>query len=54
MRRIILSTLAALSLSTAAFAEVTGKLVLYTSQPNEDAQKTVDAFMAANPGVTVD
>jgi iron(III) transport system substrate-binding protein len=29
-------------------------LVLYTSQPNEDAQATVDGFMAANPGVTVD
>jgi len=54
MRRMILSCLAALSLSTAAFADVTGNLVLYTSQPNEDAQKTVDAFMAANPGVTVD
>ncbi len=54
MRRLILSALAALSLTTAAFAEVSGKLVLYTSQPNEDAQKTVDAFMAANPGVTVE
>jgi len=54
MRCLIMSTLAALSLSTAAFAEVAGKLVLYTSQPNEDAQKTVDAFMAANPDVTVD
>ena len=29
-------------------------LVLYTSQPNEDAQATVDGFQAANPGVTVD
>ncbi len=54
MRRMILSTLAALTLSTAALADVTGNLVLYTSQPNEDAQKTVDAFMAANPGVTVE
>lgn len=54
MRRLILSSLAALSLSTAAFADVTGKLVLYTSQPNEDAQRTVDAFMAAHPGVTVE
>ncbi|MBN2630338.1 MAG: ABC transporter substrate-binding protein [Rhodobacteraceae bacterium] len=54
MHRILLSALAALTLSTAAHAEATGKLVLYTSQPNEDAQKTVDAFMAANPGVTVD
>ncbi|QPM89198.1 ABC transporter substrate-binding protein [Pseudooceanicola algae] len=34
--------------------DVSGKLVLYTSQPNEDAQKTVDAFMAAYPDVTVD
>ncbi len=54
MHRILLSALAALTLTTAADAEATGKLVLYTSQPNEDAQRTVDAFMAANPGVTVD
>lgn len=54
MRRLILSTLAALSLAGPAFAEASGKLVLYTSQPNEDAQRTVDAFMAANPGVTVE
>lgn len=31
-----------------------GKLVLYTSQPNADAQATVDAFKAANPGVDVE
>ena len=45
----------ALSLLAAspAFA-VDGTLVLYTSQPNTDAQQTVDAFMAANPGVKVD
>ncbi|TQX91877.1 MULTISPECIES: ABC transporter substrate-binding protein [Rhizobium] len=29
-------------------------LVLYTSQPNEDAQATVDGFMAANPSIKVD
>ncbi|TRL32776.1 ABC transporter substrate-binding protein [Rhizobium straminoryzae] len=29
-------------------------LVLYTSQPNEDAQATVDGFKAANPGITVE
>lgn len=29
-------------------------LVLYTSQPNEDAQATVDGFMAANPDIKVD
>ncbi|MBW0366914.1 ABC transporter substrate-binding protein [Ensifer adhaerens] len=38
-------------LSTAANAE---SLVLYTSQPNEDAQATVDAFQAANPGIEVE
>lgn len=41
----------ALMLPLTASAET---LKLYTSQPNEDAQKTVDAFMAANPGITVD
>ncbi|MEJ8472981.1 ABC transporter substrate-binding protein [Roseibium sp. H3510] len=35
-------------------ADVSGKLVLYTSQPNKDAQATVDAFTAANPGVDVE
>lgn len=38
----------------AAAGDVSGTLVLYTSQPNEDAQATVDAFTAANPGVKVD
>jgi iron(III) transport system substrate-binding protein len=28
-------------------------LVIYTSQPNEDAQATVDGFKAANPGIDV-
>ena len=54
MIRTLLTSLAVLALSTAAHADVTGTLVLYTSQPNEDAQKTVDAFMAAHPGVTVE
>lgn len=31
-----------------------GKLVLYTSQPNTDAQATADAFMAKYPGITVE
>ena len=31
-----------------------GKLVLYTSQPNEDAQATVDAFEATHPGIDVE
>jgi iron(III) transport system substrate-binding protein len=29
-------------------------LTLYTSQPNADAQQTVDAFMAANPDIAVE
>ena len=46
---------AAALLSTAALAaDVTGKLVLYTSQPNADAQRTVDAFTAKHPGVEVE
>ncbi|ACP25718.1 putative solute-binding component of ABC transporter [Sinorhizobium fredii NGR234] len=47
----VAATLVAGLLSTAAHAE---SLVLYTSQPNEDAQATVDAFEAANPGVEVE
>ncbi|PLW77137.1 ABC transporter substrate-binding protein [Cohaesibacter celericrescens] len=46
-----LLTAAALSLiATTSFAD---DLTLYTSQPNADAQKTVDAFMAANPDIKV-
>ncbi|OOG63634.1 ABC transporter substrate-binding protein [Sinorhizobium sp. A49] len=48
---VVAGALVASLLSTAAFAE---RLVLYTSQPNEDAQATVDAFKAANPGVEVE
>lgn len=47
----IAAALVAGLLSTAALAE---SLVLYTSQPNEDAQATVDAFEATNPGVEVE
>jgi len=32
----------------------TGRLVLYTSQLQQDAQQTVDAFRRVNPGVQVD
>jgi iron(III) transport system substrate-binding protein len=48
--------LAALLLTTGIThaAAVEGKLVLYTSQPNTDAQQTVDAFMARYPDVTVE
>ena len=53
--RAILASAIALTLAAApATAEVTGKLVLYTSQPNADAQQTVDAFTALYPGVEVE
>ena len=47
-----LALLAALAAAPAAAQETT--LTLYTSQPNEDAQQTVDAFTAANPDVAVE
>ncbi|MFI0843536.1 ABC transporter substrate-binding protein [Mesorhizobium sp. IMUNJ 23232] len=53
MRKTVLASLLfAAALGQAQAAD--GKLVLYTSQPNTDAQQTVDAFMAKNPGVTVE
>jgi iron(III) transport system substrate-binding protein len=52
MRILLSALLLAASIAQAPAAE--GKLVLYTSQPNTDAQQTVDAFMAKNPGVTVE
>jgi iron(III) transport system substrate-binding protein len=41
---IVLAAAGALASATALAAE--GKLVLYTSQPNTDAQQTIDAFKA--------
>lgn len=41
-----------LSMPTAVFA-VEGKLTLYTSQPNTDAQQTIDAFKAKHPNVEI-
>lgn len=50
----LFSVVAAVALSVvAAHADVSGNLVLYTSQPSADAQKTVNAFEAAYPGVKV-
>ncbi|MGP1356953.1 ABC transporter substrate-binding protein [Roseicyclus sp.] len=57
MNRTIVAALAAVSLAAPAMAQTTdvsGRLVLYTSQPNEDAQRTVDAFTAAYPNVEVE
>ncbi len=50
-------TLAGLILAGALTADAlaaSGKLVLYTSQPNKDAQQTVDAFRAVHPEVEVE
>lgn len=41
-------------LGASAAMAASGTLVLYTSQPNADAQRTVDAFTAAHPGVDVE
>jgi iron(III) transport system substrate-binding protein len=53
MRKIILASLLLATAIGQSFA-ADGKLVLYTSQPNTDAQQTVDAFMAKNPDITVE
>lgn len=55
MKSTLLTAALAVAMSTGAFAaDVSGKLVLYTSQPNADAQRTVDAFKAEYPDVEVD
>ena len=55
MKTLLMAAAAALALAgQAAAAEPSGKLVLYTSQPNADAQQTVDAFKAKHPGVEVE
>lgn len=52
MRTVLAAVLLAAGITQASALE--GTLVLYTSQPNTDAQQTADAFMAKYPGVTVD
>ncbi len=54
MRTLLSAALAAALIAPAALADISGKLVLYTSQPNADAQATVDAFRARHPGVEVE
>jgi len=51
--RTLLIAAATLAAGT-AMAEPSGRLLLYTSQPNADAQQTIDAFMAAHPDVEVE
>jgi iron(III) transport system substrate-binding protein len=50
----LLITLGIGALSATTAAAASGKLVLYTSQPNEDAQATVDAFNQQYPDVEVE
>jgi len=55
MKRLFLTAALSLGLASAAAAQdVSGKLVLYTSQPNADAQQTVDAFKTRYPQVDVE
>ena len=49
----LLALLLALLPGLATAQEVAGRLILYTSQPNTDAQQTIDAFRARHPGVEV-
>ena len=51
---LIAAGLLAMASASAVADEVAGKLVVYTSQPNADAQATVDAFKAKHPGVEVE
>jgi iron(III) transport system substrate-binding protein len=53
MKRLILSAALALAPAFALAQGLSGDLVLYTSQPNTDAQQTIDAFKAKHPGVNV-
>ncbi|GEO13827.1 ABC transporter substrate-binding protein [Microvirga aerophila] len=54
MKRLAFAIFAATLLPTVCFAQnLSGKLVLYTSQPHTDAQQTVDAFKAKFPQVDV-
>ncbi len=51
--KVIVKATAALVLAGPALA-IADTLVLYTSQPAQDAQMTVDAFQKANPGTKVE
>ncbi|TIP77247.1 MAG: extracellular solute-binding protein, partial [Mesorhizobium sp.] len=53
MRKILLAAML-LASAIAGASAADGKLVVYTSQPNTDAQQTVGAFMAKYPGVKVE
>jgi iron(III) transport system substrate-binding protein len=52
-RSVLVAALAAFAALPAAAQAPSGKLVLYTSQPQADAQATIDAFRKVHPGVDV-
>lgn len=54
MKNLLSAFTAVVTLGLLAVNADAANLVLYTSQPNEDAQATVDGFMAANPDIKVD
>lgn len=49
--RLFATALAAFALSAGSAAAQSGTLTLYTSQPNEDASQTVEAFNEQYPDV---
>ena len=54
MRNVLLAAVATAAMMLPVVGQSAEKLVLYTSQPNQDAQTTVDAFKAAYPDVEVE
>jgi iron(III) transport system substrate-binding protein len=50
----LIAPLLALVMAAPLSAQPGGKLVLYTSQPDRDAQRTVEGFRKKNPGVEVE
>lgn len=54
MRKVLLAAVASVAMLSPIAGQAAEKLVLYTSQPTKDAQTTVDAFKAANPGIDVE
>lgn len=54
MKRFVSAVSALVAFGALAVSANAADLVIYTSQPNEDAQATVDGFKAANPGVEVE
>ena len=52
-RRFVVGTVVVLAAQSALAQAPSGRLVVYTSQPQTDAQATVDAFRRVHPGVEV-